>query len=155
MTINILHLQLNCKIILSVNTHIKNNQVINCREKAEFYTPNCISDRSLCTFIYFYFIVCDAVNLTAGLKRTTSFSLGSRPALAFPNLSYYCFLKPFHQPFYPTSASSSFFRFLLKCASLRGFLGPSNQISLPSYTLPHSTVCVPLCDLPHICQCIF
>lgn len=65
-TMTIVHLQLNCKIILRVNTHVKNNKVINCREKAEFYIPNCIFDRSLC--ISFYFIVCDAVNLTTGLK---------------------------------------------------------------------------------------
>lgn len=51
-TVNILHLQLDCEIILSVNTHVKNNQVINCREKAEFYIPHCIFDRSLCTLIY-------------------------------------------------------------------------------------------------------
>lgn len=65
-TITIVHLQLNCKIILRVNTHVKNNKVINCREKAEFYIPSYIFYRNLCTL--FYFIVCDAVNLTTGLK---------------------------------------------------------------------------------------
>lgn len=53
---NILHVQLNCKTILSVNTHIKNNKVINCREKAEFHIPNYIFGRSLYVLYFIFFL---------------------------------------------------------------------------------------------------
>lgn len=62
--------------------------------------------------------------------------------LVFPMTASYT--DPSSSPL-PCRFPSSFFRSQLKCTSFRGFSGPSDQISLPSYMLsiaPYMSLCI-------------
>lgn len=90
-TLNILHLQLNCKIIVSVNTCVKNLFFLTCCEKNEFHVPKCIFFFFTKAYVHLIlFLQCSKFFWT-GLKWVTSSlsRLGLKalpiwPFLAFP-----------------------------------------------------------------------
>lgn len=52
MTFNILHLQLNCKTILSVNTCVKNNDVVTVERKLTFLSLTAFSIEAYALLFY-------------------------------------------------------------------------------------------------------